>query len=172
MRLSLVAALDAAGTIGSATGGLPWDFPRDREHFRATVRDRAVLVGHRTYREMENWFHSEEVFVLTRTPHISLFLPGHRRVTTVAQALEIAAELGLDELFVIGGGATFTACLPFSDQLILTRLETVIPVSDAVTFPNFERSTDWALEQSETWPPSPDQPCSARLEVWSRRNTS
>lgn len=169
MRLSLIAALDAAGTIGSAAGGLPWDFPRDREHFRSTVRGRAVLVGYRTYQEMEHWFGSEEVFVLTRSPDAHLFQPGHHRIDAVEDAQKIARNRGLDEVFVIGGGATFAACLPFSNRLILTRLAEVFPTSQAISFPSFESSPDWVLEQREIWPPSPGQPCSASLEIWTRR---
>ncbi len=169
MRVSLIAALDAAGTIGSAAGGLPWDFPRDREHFRSTVRGRALLVGHRTYQEMEHWFDSEDVFVLTRSPETPLFQPGHHRGATVEEALKIARDLGLNEVFVIGGGGTFAACLAFCDRLILTRLDDVFPASNAIAFPRFESSPNWILEHRETWPPSTGQPCSAHLEVWIRR---
>jgi dihydrofolate reductase len=169
MRFSLIAALDAVGTIGSADGGLPWDFPKDREHFRSTVRGRAVLVGYRTYQEMEHWFGSEEVFVLTRSPDAPLFQPGHHRIGAVEDAQIIARNHGLDEVFVIGGGTTFAACLPFCDRLILTRLAEVFPVRNAISFPGFEASPDWYLEQRDIWPPSPGQPCSARLEIWIRR---
>lgn len=169
MRLSLIAALDAAGTIGSADGGLPWDFPKDREHFRTTVRGRAVLVGHRTYQEMEHWFGSEEVFVLTRSGDTPLFKPEHHRVARVEDAQKIARQRHLTEVFVIGGGNTFAACLPLADRLILTRLDKVFPVNEAVSFPRFESSPDWLLERREPWLPSPGQPCSASLEIWTRR---
>lgn len=169
MRLSLIAALDAAGTIGSAAGGLPWDFPKDREHFRSTVRGQAVLVGYRTYQEMEHWFGSEEVFVLTCSPDAPVFQPGHHRVAAVEEAKQIARDCRLTEIFVIGGGGTFARCLPLSDRLILTRLDEVFPVNQPISFPLFDSSSDWVLEQREIWPPSPGQPCSASLEIWTRR---
>ena len=54
MKLSLIVAMDERRLIGSMSGGLPWQgIERDREHFRSYVKGKALLLGRKTYEEME-----------------------------------------------------------------------------------------------------------------------
>lgn len=167
MIVTLIAALGRDRVIGSVSGGIPWDLPRDREHFRAYTARKWILVGRRTYGEMEGWFGERVPLVLTRDCAFRPHSPSHRPVASVAAALDLARESGAGELVVCGGAEVYARCLPFADRLILTRLELDVRTPGAVRFPDFESGPLWRLRHRETWPPADGLP-GARLEVHER----
>lgn len=167
MLLTLVAALAEDRIIGSASGGIPWDHPRDRAHFRARTAGRWLLAGRRTYLEMEGWFDDRIPIVLTQQPGFRPFHPAHRIATSPAAAVELARTNGASELLVCGGAAVYGATLPFADRLVLTRIALRADVADPVSFPDFETSGEWLLRHAESWPAEGDAPA-ARCEVHER----
>lgn len=167
MLISLLAAMDRDRVIGSAEGRIPWDLPRDREHFRARTAGRWLLVGRATYGEMEGWFGDRIPLVLTGNPAFVPFEPSHRIAATPAAAIDLAAAGGADELVVIGGGKVFAATLPLADQILLTRIDLSSGVANPVRFPLFEDSDEWTLTHAEDWPGDGGIP-DARYEVYAR----
>ncbi len=69
---------------------------------------------------------------------------GARVYTSLAPALNaakaIAARSGVDEVFVIGGGAIYAAALDFADRIYLTEVDAA-PAGDTY-FPDID-SGDW-----------------------------
>lgn len=169
MLVSLLAALDQNRVIGSTAGKLPWDLPRDREHFRARTEGRWLLAGRRTYSEMEGWFGTRVPLVLTRDASFETFEPSHRLVSSPAEAVALANANGEEELVVIGGGAVFEATMTLADQLLLTRIDLEADVAEPVYFPEFEESGEWSLAHAEDWPGENGAP-DARYEVHVRVN--
>ena len=51
MRVSLIAAVAANGTIGK-DGQLPWHLPADLRHFRRLTWGHPVIMGRRTFESM------------------------------------------------------------------------------------------------------------------------
>lgn len=151
MLLTLIAAVDEAGAIGRSGGGLPWQVPDEAAHFRRQCRSRWLLLGRRTYQEMEGWFAewarvepstAPTPLLLTRKPQ-----PGAlRQAATVEEALQIAHSAGQEELLVIGGAQTFAAALPFATQLILSRIHA--HSGGTVFFPFFDEAA-WHLTRRE-----------------------
>lgn len=168
MLISLLAAMDRDRVIGSAAGKIPWDLPRDREHFRARTAGRWLLVGRATYGEMEGWFGDRIPLVLTGNPAFVPFEPAHRIVSTPAAAIDLAAAGGADELVVIGGAKVFATTLSLADQILLTRIDLSSRVADPVLFPEFEDSGEWILTHAEDWPGDSGTPA-ARYEVYARQ---
>src|SRR5690606_10330579 len=152
---------------GSDSGGIPWDLPRDRAHFRERTAGRWLLVGRRTYLEMEGWFGERVPIVLTRQPGFRPHHPGHRVAASPAAALALARAGGAGELLVCGGAQVYAATLPLADRLVLTRIGLRPEVPDPVRFPDFEGSGEWRLRYAETWPAADGGP-SARREVYER----
>ncbi len=167
MLVSLLAAMDRDRVIGSAAGKIPWDLPRDREHFRARTAGRWLLVGRATYSEMEGWFGDRVPLVLTRNTSLHPFEPSHRVVSSPGEACALALAAGVDELVVIGGGKVFEATLTLADQILLTRIDLSSRVTDPVRFPEFEDSGEWTLTHAEDWPGGVGVP-DARYEVYQR----
>lgn len=167
MTVSLIAALAEDRVIGAAGGGIPWDHPRDRAHFRARTAGRWLLVGRRTYQEMAGWFGERTPIVLSRDARLPLQHPSHRLASSVPAAISLARASGAGELLVCGGAAVYRESLPFAESLLLTRLHLRVETPDPVRFPDFEATREWRLVHLERWPES-ENAVSARFEIYRR----
>ena len=134
----LVAACGTGGVL-AAGGRLPWHLPEDVARFRAACVGRHLLVGRRTWQEMQGWFRPDHT-PLVLTHQRSLHVPGGRAVADVPEAIAAARDDGADELVVIGGGATYAAALPFAACLLLTEVHGSF--AGDVFFPAWQPS-DW-----------------------------
>ncbi len=121
--LTLIAAVSADGFISTGKG-VPWNLPRDKEHFRRTTRGQWLLIGRRTYEEMLGWFQDHHPLVLTRDkpfmPHLGAV------VSSVEEAACVAGKGGARELFVCGGGGAYAAAMPLANRLIITHVDTIL----------------------------------------------
>ncbi|MCF7789367.1 MAG: dihydrofolate reductase [Prosthecobacter sp.] len=135
--LTLIAAVSADGFISTGTG-VPWHLPRDKEHFRRITRGQWLLLGRRTYEEMTGWFEDHHPLILTRSP--VYVPPAGEIVSSVAEALMVAAAGGARELFVCGGGEAYAAAMPSADRLILTHVDSLL--GSGVPFPTVN-SAEW-----------------------------
>lgn len=144
--LTLIAAVSADGFISTGKG-VPWDLPRDKEHFRGTTRGQWLLLGRRTYEEMIGWFEDRHPLVLTRNPS---FMPQvGERVASVDEALNLAAAHGVKELFDCGGGGAYAAAMPCADRLILTHVDSKL--GGGVPFPTVN-SGEWRQTSRQHFP--------------------
>ena len=123
--LAIVVAVARNGVIGM-DGDLPWRLKADLQHFKAVTSGKPVIMGRKTWDS------------LPRKP-----LPGRANIvvsrsgdftaenawvfSNLAVAIEagrtMAAESGVDEVAIIGGGAIYTAALEHSDILYLTEVD-------------------------------------------------
>ena len=155
--------------MGSAAGHLPWRLPRDVAHFRAATAGKWLLIGRRTYEEMDGWFTDQTPLILSRDPDYRPQRPFHRVFTDVRAALEFARESGAGEVVVAGGAQVFAASLPMATRLILTRIDARYEVADGVHFPDFEGTGEWRVVHAENWPADAENPAAMRLEYLERR---
>ncbi|MBK8041081.1 MAG: dihydrofolate reductase [Verrucomicrobiaceae bacterium] len=145
-RLTLIAAVSEDGFI-SRGQGVPWDLPRDRVHFRSATAGKWLLLGRRTYDEMIGWFRDHTPLVLTRDP--TFVPPIGKAVLSVAQALDLAAEAGVEEIFVCGGSAAYELAFPHADRLLVTQVGRLLGAGAA--FPKIEMPP-WRLVSSLDYP--------------------
>jgi dihydrofolate reductase len=133
LPLALVAAVADDGAIGKA-GGLPWDIPEDRAHFKRLTWGHAVVMGRKTWDEVGRPLPGRRNLVISRDR--ALVLPEAEIFADVAGA--ITAARGTDpEPFVIGGATIYAATLPFCTRIYLTEVHRQV---DADTyFPTFDR---------------------------------
>jgi len=171
MQVSLIAAMDRERLMGSAAGHLPWRLPRDIAHFRAATAGKWLLLGRRTYEEMDGWFTDQTPLVLSRDPDYRPQRPFHRVFPEVRAALAFARASGAGEVVGVGGAEIFAASLSMATRLILTRIEARYEVADGVYFPNFETSGEWRIVHAENWPADAENPVAMRLEIYERKAT-
>jgi dihydrofolate reductase len=115
-QISLVVAMDEAGTIGRG-GTLPWRLPEDLKHFRRLTLGKTVLMGRKTWDSLGKPLDGRRNWVLSRDP---AFRPAGAEVfATLDQAL--AAHDG-GELVVIGGADLYRQVLPLARTIHLTRV--------------------------------------------------
>ncbi|SKA81880.1 dihydrofolate reductase [Prosthecobacter debontii] len=142
--LTLIAAISADGFISTGKG-VPWDLPKDREHFRAYCHGKWLLLGRNTYEEMLGWFSDHHPLILS---HNAKFLPFiGEKIQTVEEALQLTALAHQGELVVCGGGGAFQAAMPAADRLVITHVDHLL--GGGVAFPAFSQQ-DWEPVSRET----------------------
>ncbi|WP_096389301.1 dihydrofolate reductase [Halopenitus persicus] len=127
LTVSLIAAVAENGVIGDS-GGMPWHYPADLEHFKSTTTGHPVILGRRTYEsiaaELGGPLPDRVSIVLSRS---DLDLPdGAVGADGIDDALDraaaAAAELGVATVYVAGGATIYEAFLPLADELVLTEI--------------------------------------------------
>jgi dihydrofolate reductase len=121
-EVSLIWAQARGGVIG-ADGGLPWHLPEDLALFRARTTGSTVVMGRRTWESLPERFRplpGRTNVVLTTDPGWSA--EGARRAGSVADALDAPGPV-----WVIGGGAVYSAFLPHADRLVVTDVDVDVP---------------------------------------------
>lgn len=142
---TLIAVVSADGFI-SRGQGVPWDLPRDKEHFRRITQGQWLLLGRRTYEEMIAWFEDRHPLVLTRN---QAFIPTvGETVSSVEEALRIAGAHGATEVFNCGGGEAFATAMPWADRLVLTYVDSTL--GGGVPFPAVSPE-EWLITSRETF---------------------
>ncbi len=119
--VGMVWAQARGGVIG-ASGGLPWHLPEDLRLFRALTTGSTVVMGRRTWESLPPRFRplpGRTNVVLTSDPTWSA--EGARRAASVAEVLA-----RYDSLWVIGGGAVYSAFLPHADRLVVTDVDVAV----------------------------------------------
>jgi dihydrofolate reductase len=163
MEVILIAAVSEDGFISTGRG-VPWHLPDDVAQFRALTAGRWLLVGRRTYSEMEGWFKPDHTpLVLTRSPE---WKPSAGfACASVADALSIA-QGKTEQLWVIGGGEVYRAAMPYATGVVMTSVHTHLGAG--VPFPTLD-TAQW-LETGRTCHPADE--CHALAFSVIRYNTS
>lgn len=142
MIVTLIAVHSENGVI-AAGGRIPWKLPDESAHFRRYCAGKWLLLGRRTYGEMDGWFRPGQTPVVV-TRDASLSVPDGRAVRSVEEGLAIAELSGADECVVVGGGEVFAAAMPYASVLLLTVVHATL--DGDVFFPAVAHE-DW----QETW---------------------
>ena len=119
MDIAMIVAMDAAHGVAK-DGKLPWSNKEDMRHFACKTKGEgknAVVMGHATWQSLPHPPLANRVnLVLSKTMQEE---EGCTVVRSPEEALLVAHALDLDELWVIGGPATYKA---FENLGVLTRL--------------------------------------------------
>lgn len=121
MEITLIAAMSEDGFI-ARDGRIPWHLPRDIQHFREYCAGKTLLIGRKTFEQMNGWFQDHFPIVVTRQPGY-IADPG-QAVGSLDAAMDLALGRGVDELVVLGGGEIFAATAGMADRLVLTTVQT------------------------------------------------
>jgi len=152
----LVAAVAENGVIG-ADGEMPWHYPRDLAHFKRLTTGHPVVLGRITYESIAERIGGPlpdrpSVVVTTGDPELpegAVAAGGITEATERARA--IAADRGVDAIYVIGGATVYEAFLPVADRMVLTEVpdrpdgDTRFPTWDAESWTETDREADGDL---------------------------
>ena len=147
-KLAIVVAVARNGVIG-VDGDLPWRLKKDLQHFKAVTSGKPVIMGRKTWDSLPRKpLQGRANIVVSRSDEFEA--PGAWVFSSLPVAIEaartMAAEAGVDEVAIIGGGAIYTAALAHCDVLYVTEVEAA-PDGD-VRFPDVSE-TDWTEVASE-----------------------
>ncbi|HEV8355935.1 MAG TPA: dihydrofolate reductase [Gemmatimonadales bacterium] len=159
MIVSLVVAVSENRVIGKA-GKLPWRLPKDLQHFKKLTLDHTVIMGRKTFEEIQRPLTNRRNVVISRNPGF------HPHGVTVVPSLAEALALGAteDEVFVVGGGEIYRLALPRADRLHLTVVHAV--VEGDTFFPPLDAA--WALDEEERHEPDEKHAFAFTFRTYSR----
>lgn len=115
MIVSIIAAMAENRVIGRE-GGIPWDIPADREHFRTVTMGHPVIMGRATFESIGRPLPGRRTIIITRQPDYRA--AGCLTVPTLAEALAACGDA--DEAFICGGEEIYRLALPLADRIYLT----------------------------------------------------
>ena len=152
-KIVFVVAVARNGVIGRE-GDLPWRLPSDLKRFKALTMGKPVLMGRKTWDSIGKPLPGRPNIVVTRDAHFSA--PGAEVLPSLdaglAAAEREAADLGVDEICVIGGGQIYAQIFDRADVLHVTHVEADVdgdtrfpPIDPSV----FEKVVEEPIPQGE-----------------------
>ena len=124
MILSHIVAVSKNFVIG-ADNRLPWKMPTDAKYFHDVTRGHVVIMGRKNYLANGNKaLKGRTNIVIT---HNKNFQPGDSIVVhNLEDAIEYAARLHEEEVFIVGGGEIFQQSLSIVHRIYITIIDTVV----------------------------------------------
>lgn len=127
--INLIAAVDENLVIGN-DGSIPWNIPKDLQHFEERTTGHPVVMGRTTYESIvrgqgESLTDRPNV-VLTSRDSLEVSTPDRTTlVSSVEEALEVAKEKAQPKgtVFIGGGENVYKAFLPHATEMVLTYVE-------------------------------------------------
>lgn len=121
--LALVVAAAENDVIGRG-GKLPWRIPSDLRLFRRLTMGKPVVMGRKTFESIGKPLDGRDNIVISRDPDFRAAGVTVKPTLdeAIADARQIAAAKGVDEVMIIGGAEVFREVLPQAERIYLTRV--------------------------------------------------
>ncbi len=163
MIVSAIVAMNQQSAIG-AKGQIPWYLSADLKYFRKMTTPHHVIMGRQTFESIGKPLSNRINIILTRDPFY--LSTGCLIAHSIQEALEIAADHGEKEAFIIGGAQIYQTALPLLDKLYITRVDLEVLDADAF-FPTIDYK-EWELISSASFPADEKNKWPYSFEVYSK----
>jgi dihydrofolate reductase len=144
MRLSIIAALSTNGVIGR-DNGIPWRQSTDLKRLKSLTMGHHLIMGRKTFDSVGRALPGRINVVITRRRDFAA--EDVTVVSTLEDAIRIAAEGGDEEPFIAGGAEIFAMAIHRADRMYLTRVHA--DVEGDTVFPEFDDVSEWNLTDAE-----------------------
>lgn len=167
VQIAMIAGVAENGVIGSEQT-IPWRVPSDMAYFKATTMGKPVVMGRKQYETVGRPLPGRTNIVITRQEGYQPegVLVFHTIEAALDKARAVAADDGVDEVMIIGGGELYAQLMAQADRLYISHID-VSPEGDVV-FPTITPE-DWAVIDLLEVTPSPKDEASYRVKVYARR---
>ncbi len=122
MILSHIVAVSKNFVIG-VNNTLPWKMPSDSKYFHDVTRGHVVIMGRKNYEANGNKALKGRTNIVI-THRKDFHLNDSIVVHCLEEAIEYAASLHEDEVFIVGGGEIFKQSLDLVDRIYITVIDT------------------------------------------------
>lgn len=147
MRILLIAAVAKNGVIGKEND-LVWKIPTDFKRFKTLTSNHYILMGRKTFESLGKPLPNRTHLVITRNPNYQV-PEGHFVFKSVEDAFIFCKKIGIDKLYVIGGGEIYKQTISLADELVITEVD-ASPEGDTF-FPIIDPSI-WKVVSREDHP--------------------
>lgn len=120
MTKSIIVAKTENHVIGQS-GQLPWNLPRDMQHFRHTTMGHHVVMGRKTFASIQTTLKGRKLIVVTKNADYQA--TGCTIVHSIKEALTVAEQAGETEVFIAGGEEIYRTTLALVDKIYLTEIQ-------------------------------------------------
>ncbi|WP_341837491.1 dihydrofolate reductase [Chitinophaga pollutisoli] len=162
--ISVIVAASENNVIG-INNQLPWKLPDDFKFFKNTTYGFPVIMGRKTFESLGGaTLKGRHNIVITRQQD---YAPaGVSVVHSLADALALAEQDDVKEIFVIGGMEIINQAWPQIDRIYLTRVHTTVE-GDAF-FPEVDPA-EWKRVHAEDHPADEKHAYAFTFETWERK---
>ncbi|MBK6264142.1 dihydrofolate reductase [Marivirga sp. S37H4] len=167
MKISMIVARAQNGAIGKNNDML-WHLPDDMKYFKDKTRNHHILMGRKNFDSLGEKYQplpNRVNLVVTRNKDWQH--EGVKVFHEIDSAITFAKDQNEKELFIIGGGEIYSACLPFSERLYITEVYAEFPDADAY-FPEFDKK-NWVEVKREKHSADEKHPYAFDYVVYERR---
>jgi dihydrofolate reductase len=164
--LSLLLAAAENNVIGK-DNKLPWHLPNDLKYFKNLTWGVPVIMGRKTYESFGKPLRGRRNIVITRNKDWKG--EGVDMVNSIEEAIELAKESAVKEIFIIGGGEIFKTILPKADRIYLTHIHHSFD-GDAF-FPEIKEN-EWQLVKERRCEADEKNAYAHSFQVWERKPPS
>ena len=137
--ISSIVAIARNHVIGNA-GGMAWHIPEDFKYFKRMTIGKPILMGRKSYEALRKPLPGRPNVVISSKYMEPINDDGPFFVKTIEAALNLckqkALELGVDEIFITGGGQIYADTLPITERLYITVIDK--DYEGDTTFPEFD----------------------------------
>lgn len=136
----MIAAVDSKRGIADDYG-IPWDLPKDKAYFRAKTEGGVIVMGYRMYLELVEPLPNRTNMVVT--DGTEPLRAGFEPILDLTGFLHECTN----DVWIVGGAATYEVAMPFAEELYLTKLTRDFDCTKffPVYEPDFERLSQSGL---------------------------
>jgi dihydrofolate reductase len=147
LKITLIVAKAKNNVIGK-DNQLIWKLSADLRRFKNLTTGHFILMGRKTFESLGKPLPNRTHLIITRNPS---FQPpeGHFSFPSVEDAFIFCNKIGVDDLFIIGGGQIYQETINLCDVLEITEVECE-PEGDTF-FPEIDPSI-WKETERESFP--------------------
>lgn len=120
MMLSMIAAMGKNRVIGK-DNDMPWHLPADLQHFKKTTLGSPIIMGRKTYDSIGRPLPGRLNIILSRNTNLQI--EGCSVVNSLDDALVLAQQTHVNEVFITGGAHLYDKFLDKADRLYLTLID-------------------------------------------------
>lgn len=161
--ISFIVAADENNVIGK-NNQLPWHLPSDMKYFKNQTWGMTVIMGRKSLESLGKPLKGRKNIVVTRNKQWSC--EGVEVAHSIDEALELAKQTGVNELFIIGGAEIFKEAMPIANRIYLTRIHHQF--DGDVYFPEIS-TEEWNLVQNRFCHEDEKNPYAHSFQVWERK---
>ena len=163
----MIVAVAENGVIGD-NQTIPWRIPSDQQFFKRMTLGKPIVMGRKQFETVGKPLPGRTNIIVTRRQkyHPDGTLVFATIEAALAEAQNIAAASGVDEIMIIGGGEIYAQLMGRADRLYITHVD-LHPEGD-VRFPTIT-ADDWAVVDLPEVTPSEKDSATYRVKVYERR---
>ena len=121
MKIILIVAKAKNQVIGK-DNQLIWKLSADLKRFKNLTTGHYILMGRKTYDSLGKPLPNRTHLIITRNPDFQA-PEGHYAFSSLEEAIIFCNKIGVEKLFIIGGGQIYKEALPLCDQLEITEVD-------------------------------------------------